>query len=233
MSKKINLIWKQPVENNRVNPFSSISWLNDILWVNRLTKVETWEPNYLVPKWLLYNEISWVIFNYLKWKWVSFYLDTDKKSEYWYSDLPRKYIFLWLKTPRSYSKYMCVADNVDEDTKTQLVFLHEMCHHLSYDLFYRCSYFQELFNICKSIRVNNPNNWASKLADMKFYQNMWIDTQATEDCAELLRIYFMCRKNESMCFEYIKSKLSNLDNSEVKRIFNLLAESVMFVFPTW
>ena len=112
----------------------TIKWLYNILWINEITQITDWWPNYLVPKGLIFNKISGKIFEYLKWKWIQFYLDTKKKTEFWFTDIQKKYTFLWLKTPRSYTKNMWLADNMDEDTKTQLVFLHEMCHHIAWEL---------------------------------------------------------------------------------------------------
>ena len=207
-------------------------WIHDILHVDRIIQISNWWPNNLTPKGLIFNEISGRIFEYLKSKWVKFYLDTERKTELWYSDKNNKYIFLWLRTPRSYTKNMWIADSVDEDIKTQLVFLHEMCHHLAWEIFDSCQSFKELFNLCLSLRRQNPKNGASKLADMNFYQWKWITTQATEDCVELLRIYFMCREDESQCFDSIKHKLHLHDNETCKEIFNLLSESVVYKFPT-
>jgi hypothetical protein len=157
-------------------------------------------------------------------------LDSEKKSELWYSNDHNKYIFLGLKTPRSYIKNMWIADSVNESTKTQLVFLHEMCHHLAWEMDNYES-FRELFRICKNLRKKRSNDGLSGLGDMSFYKSKWINTQATEDCVELLRIYFMCRENESMCFEYIKHKLHLQDDTACRAIFNLLSESVMYCFP--
>lgn len=211
----------------------TIKWLYNILWINEITQITDWWPNYLVPKGLIFNKISGKIFEYLKWKWIQFYLDTKKKTEFWFTDIQKKYTFLWLKTPRSYTKNMWLADNMDEDTKTQLVFLHEMCHHIAWELENNCESFRKLFHTCKSLRENRPNDGISGLGDMSFYQTKWTNTQATEDCTELLRIYFMCRENESQYFECIKKKLHLSDDTACKTIFNLLSESVIYRFPWW
>lgn len=204
----------------------------NIFWVNVSTPIDDWWPNELVQQGLIYNEAAGKLFEYLKSKWVKFLLDTYKKTENWYSSRRWKYIFLWLKTPRRYTKYMWIAKSVDEDTKTQIVFLHEMCHHLARELLEGCWSFQKLFKICKNLREKCPQDWASKLADMNFYQSRWINDQATEDCVELLRIYFMYRKDESQCFESIKHKLHLSDDTACKTVFNLLSESVIYKFPT-
>ena len=207
--------------------------LHNELWVEYITEISDAWPNYLVPSGLIYNEASWKLFDYLKNKWIKFYLDTKKKSEEGYSNKDWRFIFLWLKTPRSYTKNMQIADNVDEDTKTQLVFLHEMCHHLARELFENSNDFKKLFQICANLRTYRPSDGVSKLGDMNFYSSKWVATQATEDCVELLRIYFMCRTDESQCFECIKNKLHLDDDTACKEVFNLLAESVMYSFPTW
>lgn len=206
--------------------------LHNELWVENITEISDAWPNYLVPGGLIYNEASKKLFDYLKSKWIKFYLDTKKKEEKWYSNKDWKFIFLWLKTPRGYTKNMQIANNIDEATKTQLVFLHEMCHHLAWELYDNNESFKKLFKICKSIREKHPKNWASKLADMDFYKSRWTNAQATDDCAELLRIYFMCRKDESQCFEVIKKNLHLEDDKTCKEVFNLLYESIIFCFPT-
>ena len=206
--------------------------LHNELWVEYITEISDAWPNYLVPSGLIYNEASWKLFDYLKNKWIKFYLDTKKKSEEGYSNKDWRFIFLWLKTPRSYTKNMQIADNVDEDTKTQLVFLHEMCHHLARELFENSNDFKKLFQICAKLRSHRPNDGASKLGDMNFYSSKWAATQVTEDCVELLRIYFMCRTDESQCFECIKNKLHLDDDTACKEVFNLLAESVTYALPT-
>ena len=202
------------------------------LWVHVTELIDDGWPNDLVPQGLIYNEASGKLFEHLKNKWVKFYLDSDKKTEKWYSDKNGKYIFLWLKTPRHYTKNMWIPRDLDESQKTQLVFLHEMCHHLARELIENNEYFQKLFKICMSLRRECPQNWVSGLAGMNFYQSRWLNAQVTEDCVELLRIYFMCRKDESNCFECIKSKLHLRDDTACKTIFNLLSESVMYTFPT-
>ena len=42
----------------------------------------------------------------------------------------------------------------------------------------------------------------------------------------------MCRTDESQCFECIKNKLHLDDDPACKEVFYLLAESVMYAFPT-
>ena len=124
-------------------------------------------------------------------------------------------------------------DSFDEDAKTQIIFLHEMCHHLTWELLTNNQYFQKLKFMCTSLRKQRPKNWPTKLADMEFYHSMWLDIQATEDCVELLRIYFMCRNNESACFECIKNKLNIQDDTACKKMFELLYEAILYKFPTW
>lgn len=222
---------KRPNEPLQSLPGHLSETLHNELWVEYITEISDAWPNYLVPSGLIYNEASWKLFDYLKSKWIKFYLDTKKKEEKWYSNKDWRFIFLWLKTPRSYTKNMWIANNVSEDTKTQLVFLHEMCHHLAWELYDNNESFNKLFRICGNLRKKRPQNWVSGLADMNFYQSRWINTQATDDCVELLRIYFMCRENESQCFEYIKNKLQLNDDTASKTIFNLLAQSVNILFP--
>ena len=121
--------------------------LHNELWVENITEISDAWPNYLVPGGLIYNEASKKLFNYLKSRWIKFYLDTKKKEEKWYSNEDWRFIFLWLKTPRSYTKNMWIANNVNEDIKTQLVFLHEMCHHLAWEMFDSCKSFKDLFKL--------------------------------------------------------------------------------------
>ena len=212
---------------------NTIREIHDILGINHISPIDTAWPNKLVPQWLIYNEVSGKIFDYLKSKWIKFYLDSEKKTGMWYSHRAGKYIFLWLKTPRLYIKNMWIWDTFDENEKTQIVFLHEMCHHLTWELLQNNGSFQELKKMCLSLRRQRPKNWATELPDTKFYYERWLNEQATEDCVELLRIYFMYRKNESECFECIKHKLNIPDDTACKKMFNLLAESVMYSFPTW
>ncbi len=221
------------IENTKNNSRESqtINWIHDILWINQITQIYDWWPNYLVPNGLIYNRISSQVFEYLKNKWIKFYLDTEKKSELGYSDKHNKYIFLWLRTPRNYTKDMWIADSVDENTKTQLVFLHEMCHHIAWELGDNCESFRKIFHICKSLREKRPNDGISGLGDMSFYQTKWTNTQATEDCTELLRIYFMCRHDKTMCYKYIKKRLHLNDDTACITIFTLLTESVTQLLP--
>ena len=127
---------------------------------------------------------------------------------------------------------MWIWEDFDEDTKTQLIFLHEMCHHLARELYENSNDFKKLFQICTSLREHRPDDGVSKLGDMDFYHSKWVAAQATEDCVELLRIYFMYRNNESECFDSIKHKLHLSDDTACKTIFNLLSESVIYTFPT-
>lgn len=220
-----NYIKKQPQFKE------TTKWIFDNFWITKITQIYDWWPNILVPSGLFFNEISSKIFEYLKWKWNKFYLDAEKKTEQWYSSYRNKYVFLWLRTPHSYTKNMWLADSMDEDIKTQLVFLHEMCHHIARELEDNCESFRKLFHICRSLREKRPNDGISGLWDMSFYQAKWINTQATEDCTELLRIYFMCRNDKTMCYKYIKKRLHLNDETACITIFNLLEESVMQLFP--
>ena len=138
------------MKHNEITQF--MSWqlaqiLHSQFWVGSITPISSAWPNNLVPKGLIYNEASGKLFEYLKSKWVEFYLDTEKKTEKWYSNNEGMFIFLGLKTPRSYTKDMWIDDNFDEDTKTQIVFLHEMCHHLARELFNNLEDFKNLFKI--------------------------------------------------------------------------------------